>query len=259
MGLFKKKQFNPGSANFESHYFEVTPEYIKVKPSKRLFVFYAVFIIIGLSFPCCFLFAESDPDESILPVVIFGFIFFAVGAGLWAKACMCRYPYIDLRQRIFYPLGKAEGTLPDMRSAMPLSEAERIELSSRVVRSSKNSYTCYTLRLVYPGENEYILLNHGSLKAFMRDAKLLAHHTGLPLPEDDFEEKIRLSNLKAAPVALIFGLIWTGMSLFIHLQTWKTDNFDWFSTLFSGSFVLIGVVLIGTALKLLIDRFRSKQ
>lgn len=252
----KVKQFNPGSANFESHYLEATPEYIKVKPAKKLFVFYSIFAIIGAAFAAIPLFAEYDSSESVLPVVAFGAIFFLIGMGAITASCRRRYPYIDLRQRMFYPLGKEnKNALPGMTAGLPLSDAE-IDISSRVVRGRKNSYTCYTLALLFPGNKRFILLNHGSSKAFMRDTGVLARYTGLALPPEDFEAKRKLNNMRAAPFLLIFGLFWTGLSFFMHWQTWQEKEL--FPIIFTGIFVLIGVMLLGTAVKLLIALLRNR-
>ena len=258
----KDKAFK-GSANFESYCFEVTPEYIKLKPTKKLLVFYSIFAIVGVALPVAVFFAERDPDAPIVQVVVFGAIFFLIGAGMMTFTLMRRYPYIDLRQRIFYPRGKREGALPDMDSAIPLSEAREIEISSRHVRSKNNSYTCYSLFLNFYGNRSFNLLNHGNLKAFMRDAALLSQYTGLPLPHDENEviEKERkithLYNLKAAPFMLVFGLIWTGFSLFMHGAAWISSN-EWFPIAFSGFFVLIGVSILTFAIKLIIERLRKK-
>lgn len=252
----KVKSFRPGSANFESHYLEVTPEYIMVRPAKKLFIFYSIFSIAGLGFASVPLFAEVDSGESILPIIIFGSIFFLLGTGLAAAAMLRHYPFIDLRQRIFYPLGKREDKLPGMNTALPLNSAEKIELSSRVVRGNKSSYICYTLALIYPGGQRFILLDHGALKAFKRDAELLARYTGLPLPEEAFEEEIRRNNVKAAPFLLIFGLIWITFSSFMHYQSWNSPERDLFPIAFTALFVLAGVIILATAVKLLIGRSR---
>ncbi|MBQ4329860.1 MAG: hypothetical protein IJC27_09040 [Lentisphaeria bacterium] len=258
----KDKAFNPGSANFEAYYLEVTPEYIKVKPSKKLLVFYSIFAIIGVALPVVIFFAERDSDAPIIQVVIFGAIFFLIGAGMMSVALLRRYPCIDLRQRIFYPRGKREGALPDMSSAIPLSEAREIEISSRHVHSKNNSYTCYSLFLNFYGNRRFTMLNHGNLKAFMRDARLLSQYTGLPLPQEEDEisenerKKAHLYNLKAAPFLLVFGLVWTLLSLVLHCGAWIASD-DWFPIAFSGFFVLIGVSILIFAVRLIIERLRK--
>lgn len=258
----KDKAFNPGSANFEAYYLEVTPEYIKVKPSKKLLVFYSIFAIIGVALPVVIFFAERDSDAPIVQVVIFGAIFFLIGAGMMSVALFRRYPCIDLRQRIFYPRGKREGALPDMSSAIPLSEAREIEISSRHVHSKNNSYTCYSLFLNFYGNRRFTMLNHGNLKAFMRDARLLSQYTGLPLPQDEDEisenerKKAHLYNLKAAPFLLVFGLVWTLLSLVLHCGAWISSK-EWFPIAFSGFFVLIGVSILIFAVRLIIERLRK--
>ena len=258
----KDKAFNPGSANFEAYFLEVTPEYIKVKPSKKLLVFYSIFAIIGVALPVVIFFAERDSDAPIIQVVIFGAIFFLIGAGMMSVALLRRYPCIDLRQRIFYPRGKREGALPDMSSAIPLSEAREIEISSRHVHSKNNSYTCYSLFLNFYGNRRFTMLNHGNLKAFMRDARLLSQYTGLPLPQEEDEisenerKKAHLYNLKAAPFLLVFGLVWTLLSLVLHCGAWIASD-DWFPIAFSGFFVLIGVSILIFAVRLIIERLRK--
>lgn len=252
-----------GSANFESYCFEVTPEYIKLKPTKKLLVFYSIFAIVGVALPVAVFFAERDSDAPIVQVVIFGAIFFLIGAGMIVRTLFRRYPCIDLRQRIFYPRGKREGALPDMSSAIPLGDAREIEISSRHIHSKNNSYICYSLFLNFYGNRRFNLLNHGNLKAFMRDARLLSQYTGLPLPQEEDEiveserKKAHLYNLKTAPFLLVFGLVWTGFSLVLHCAAWIASD-EWFPIAFSGFFVLIGVSILIFAVRLIIERLRKK-
>lgn len=255
----KNKQFNPGSANFEQHYLEITQKYLKVKPSKKLFVFYGIFAVIGLFFIFVPFFAENASDDPVWPISIFGTVFFLIGAWLIKSSLSRPYPYIDLNDRIFYPDGRREDSLRAESTGLPLSDATHLEISSRHIRGNKSSYTCYTLEIVYPDNRKYILLKHGALAAFMRDARLFARHTGLPLPQDDFEEQIRQRNIKGAPVILIFGFIWTGFALFVHMQFWHSSDRNIFALIFTGIFVLIGLWMLKTAFKLLAERRKSRK
>lgn len=252
----KVKKFNPGSANFESHYIEVTPEYIRVKPAKKLFFFY--WILAGGGAACFIapLFAVHEHGWSVSPMIFVGVMFFLIGVlSIKVKGSSQRYPCIDLRQRVFYPVGIRKGNLTDIDLlALPLSNAERLNIGSELMGGGKDSYVSYTLSLVYPGDQRFILLRHGSLRAIMRDAELLSRHAGLPMPDDEFEEENPDSNDDAAPFLLIFGVIWTGFSLLMHLLCWKDREKELVPILFTGLFVFIGAVILGFAIKLMIKR-----
>ena len=256
----KDRQFQPGSANFEQHYLEVTPEYIRVRPSRKLFFFYGVFAVLGLAFMVIFLTAKHPSGEEVWPVVLFGSVFFLIGAGLMTGAALRRTPCIDLWQKKLYPLGKSKRDWDERFEALPLSEAEKIDVSSHIASGGKSSYRCYTLSLVYPGGRSFVLLNHGAFKAFMRDARLLAQYTGLPLADEAFVQEIESENRrrdKAGGIPLlIFGLIWTVFSLFMHLQAWKMPDGKLFGVCFTGFFVLVGVAFLLDAFRRLTARFR---
>ena len=255
----KIRQFQPGSANFEQHYLEVTPEYIRVRPSRKLLSFSGIFAVSGLAFMVIFLTAKHTSGEEVWQVVLFGSVFFLIGAGLMTAAALQRTPCIDLWQKTFYPLGKSKRDWGDRFEALPLSEAEKIDVSSHIC-GGKSSYHCYTLSLVYPGGRSFVLLNHGAFKAFMRDARLLAQYTGLPLADEAFVQKIesenRRSDKEGGIPLLIFGLIWTAFSLFMHLQAWKMPDDRLAGVCFTGFFVLVGVAFLQDAFRRLTARFR---
>lgn len=246
---FSKKQYKPGSANFESHYLRFTQDSVQVVPSRKLLVFFGIFTAVGLGIMSIPLYAESDSAGEILGALLFGVIFFGLGGGTIISTFRRSYPQIDLYQRIFYPVGRNRRRPADESPAIPLSEVEGIAISTRLVSGSKSSYRCYTLSLKFSGDREFILLNHGSRKAFMRDAELLSECLDLPLPEDDtdFEKKQRAANAKAAPVLLGFSLFWLVMCVPVHLQTWGEG--DIFPRIFTGLFVAVGLIILFCAIK----------
>ena len=183
----------------------LTIDTVKVKPTRKLLFFYAFFAMIGLGCIFGWLPVKLESGEPLYPVIIFGSVFFLVGAGLMLFDCRRRYPCIDLRQRMFYPLGKLRNGADDFTSAISLAEAERLQVSANFSGSSDGSWGSYTLILVYPGDERYLLLRHGSEAAIMRDAKLLAQYTGLPLLEDDSKKKkLKKKHSKTMSVPLFF-------------------------------------------------------
>ena len=257
------KKFNAGTSSFESYRLEVSPEFIKVKPTRKLLFFYAFFAMIGLGCILGWLPVKLESGEPLYPVIIFGSVFFLVGAGLMLFDCRRRYPCIDLRQRMFYPLGKRRNGADDFTSAISLAEAERLQVSANFSRSSDGSWVSYTLTLVYPGDERYLLLRHGSEAAIMRDAKLLAQYTGLLLLEDDskkeIEKETQQNDVGSAVFLLLFGAFWSALSSFILWGALKSAEASVLDIILPGVFLLLGVVILWSAVKFLLKRIFCKK
>ncbi|MBR7131564.1 MAG: hypothetical protein IKC82_06245 [Lentisphaeria bacterium] len=243
----KRKVYRPGRANFESSFLEFTPESIRVKYTLKSLFFYGIFAVIGAGVIVCAGLGESD--ESSLPLYVFGTVFFTVGTGFILRAVKRAYPEIDMQRRLFYPSGKRMEILPGDDNVIPLNELQKIKIDSHWVRTSKNSYRCYTLSLLFSGNREFILLNHGALKAFMRDAEALGRRLDMPLPQEDFEAKILAGNKKVAPFMIAGALLWIGVVVWINSQVLKEEGIA--GVIFSAPFLLFGIILLGSAIKML--------
>ena len=257
------KKFNIGSSNFEAYRLEATTEFIKIKPTRKLLFFYAFFAIIGLGCIFGWLPGKLESGEPSYPVIIFGSVFFLVGAGLMLFDSRRRYPYIDLRQRMFYPLGSPRKGADDFSSAVSLADAECLQVSAAWDDSCDGSWVSYTLMLIYPENKQYLLLRHGSEKAIMRDAKLLAQYTGLPLLEDDskkdIEKETQQNTIGSAVILLLFGAIWSALGSFILWGALNSDESGVLDFIFPGIFFLLGVVILVSAVKFLLKRILCKN
>ena len=257
------KKFNTGSSSFEAYRLEATTEFIKVKPTRKLLFFYAVFAIIGLGCILGWLPGKLESGEPLYPVIILGSVFFLVGAGLMLFDSRRRYPYIDLRQRMFYPLGRPRKGADDFSSAVSLADAECLQVSAAWDDSSDGSWVSYTLMLIYPENKQYLLLRHGSEEAIMRDAKLLAQYTGLPLLEDDskkeIEKETQQNTIGSAVILLLFGAIWSALGSFILWGALNSDESGVLDFIIPGIFFLLGVVILVSAVKFLLKRILCKN
>ena len=112
--------------------------------------------------------------------------------------------------------------------------------------------------LIYPGNEQYLLLRHGSEKAIMRDAKLLAQYTGLPLLEDDskkeIEKETQQNTIGSAVILLLFGAIWSAFGSFILWGALNSDESGVLDFIIPGIFFLLGVVILVSAVKFLLKR-----
>ena len=256
MEIFNRRNYRPGSANFEAYRLEFTRNTIQVKPTRKLLVFYGIFAVIGLFILTLPLYAQHDSADAVWAVLIFGLIFFSVGAGAISIALRRCYPLIDLQQKIFFPIGRDKKLLPDAVPKIPLDEVEEISITSRLVSTQKSHYRCYSLNLKCSKEREFLLLCHGSAKAFMRDAKQLSECLNLPISEDDSEEKRRAANIKAAPFLIVFSLFWLGISTPMHLMMWKEKEI--IPIVFTGIFVVVGLSILFSAIVLIIKSRQKK-
>ena len=257
------KKFNAGSSNFEAYRLEATTEFIKVKPTRKLLFFYAFFAIIGLGCIFGWLPGKLESGEPLYPVIIFGSVFFLVGAGLMLFDSRRRYPYIDLRQRMFYPLGRPRKGADDFSSAISLVNAEHLQVSAAVESDNEGSWVSYTLKLVFPRGEQYLLLRHGSEDAIMRDAKLLAEYTCLPLLEDDskkeIEKETQQNHVGAAVFLLLFGAFWSALGAFMLWGMLKSEQAGLLDFIITGVFLLIGVFILWRAASFLQKRILLKK
>lgn len=256
MGIFSKKAFNPGHCNFEAYRLIFSQEAVKVRYTFKSIIFYGIFAAMGSGFSLVFLLtAEKAGNESPLVGVIFGSIFFLIGAlGIYFSINR-RYPMIDLRQRIFYPFGKAEGVLPDSASALPISDIREIDIDSHFVSGNKSSYNCYELRLIFKDGKYFPFLHHGNYDALMRDAKQLSEVLHIPIAEDgdrDDGETHPAVRVMGGVSLLVFSLIWTGIVMPVHVASWR--QMEWIGIAFSGVFVIVGVCIFIQALKMLFSK-----
>ncbi|MBQ9770820.1 MAG: hypothetical protein IJW23_03250 [Lentisphaeria bacterium] len=257
MELFNSRNYKPGSANFETYFLDFSQDIVQVKPTKKLFFFYGIFAVIGLSVMLLPLFIKMEPRETIWITLIFGFIFLAIGAGGIIGAKRRCYPLIDFHEKMFYPLGRNKETLPDAIPKIPLNEVEGIGITSKMVSGEKNHYRCYTLSLKCTKNREFLLLNHGAAKAFSRDAGKLSKRMDLLIQGEDAEARRRADNTKAAPFLMIFSLIWMGFSGYMLWQIWKVQEL--FPKIFIGVFILVGLIMFLYSLILLLLRKKKKE
>ena len=61
MELFNSRNYKPGSANFETYFLDFSQDIVQVKPTKKLFFFYGIFAVIGLSVMLLPLFVKMEP------------------------------------------------------------------------------------------------------------------------------------------------------------------------------------------------------
>jgi hypothetical protein len=162
------------------------------------------------------------------------------------------YPYIDLREKRFYPLGKKSATSPETPSGLLLSDIEKCY----IVSCGECGQLRHTLILVYPDDQKFILLRHGSWTAIQRDAELLARCTGLTFTNEDSKQDIPDSETVLAIYLLIFGLLWTGFSFFMHLQSLKELDKGLFPVFLTSVFILVGLIILSFGIKL---KFFKKQ
>ena len=117
--------------------------------------------------------------------------------------------------------------------------------------------------LIYPENKQYLLLRHGSEEAIMRDAKLLAQYTGLPLLEDDskkeIEKETQQNTIGSAVILLLFGAIWSALGSFILWGALNSDESGVLDFIIPGIFFLLGVVILVSAVKFLLKRILCKN
>lgn len=260
------------TSSFCAHRLRFSPEKVVVKPTAMNYVFFSIFAILGIGFVAAVWFGKGE-NSARWGATAFGAVFAAIGFGgmFWKRN---KLPAIDLRRRMLYPEGikydTADMTNISSMQGIPLSEVERIDVSTRHVSGNKSSYTAYMLDLVCRDGYSCRLLSHGGEKAFIEDAKKLSQVLNMPI--DDLEE---MTSPKAINVAggcgmIIFSIIWLSMSLtfcsFIFTaEFWAEMTPEYISEhpeqlmiLMPLLFVLVGVIMFVSGIKHLVQAVKKR-
>ena len=203
----------------------------------------------------------------------FGSVFAAIGFGgmFWKRN---KLPEIDLQRRMLYPEGRKYDTsdMTDISSmqGIPLSELERIDVSSRRVSGDKSSYTAYMLDLVFRDGYSCRLLSHGGEDAFAEDAKKLSQVLNMPVEGLDEATAPTAVAVIGGCGMTIFSIIWLSASLtfcsFIFTaEFWAKMTPEYISKhpeqlmiLMPMLFVVIGVFLLISGVKHLVQAIKKR-
>ena len=97
----------------------------------------------------------------------------------------------------------------------------------------------------------------------MRDAKLLAEYTCLPLLEDDskkeIEKETQQNHVGAAVFLLLFGAFWSALGAFMLWGMLKSEQAGLLDFIITGVFLLIGVFILWRAASFLQKRILLKK
>ena len=259
------------TSNFCAHRLHFSPEKVVVKPTAGNYIFFSIFALAGLGIIAAAWFGQGE-ESARWGITAFGSLFAALGIGgmFWKRN---KLPAIDLRRRMLYPEGikydTSDMTNISAMQGIPLSELERIEVSTRLVRGNKSSYTAYLLDLVFRDGYSCRLLSHGAEKPFAEDAKKLAQVLNMPVEGLEEATAPKTINVIGGCGMIIFSIIWLSMSLtfcsFIFTaEFWAkmtpgyiSEHPEQLVILMPMAFVVIGVVLLVSGIKHLVNAVKK--
>ena len=260
------------TSSFCAHRLHFSPEKVVVKTTAMNYFFYSIFAALGLMAALASLLVPGDVDARWV-MTAFGVVFAAIGFGgmFWKRN---KLPEIDLQRRMLYPEGRKYDTsdMTDISSmqGIPLSEVERIDVSTRRVSGNKSSYTAYMLDLVFRDGYSCRLLSHGGEDAFAEDAKKLSQVLNMPVEGLDEATAPTAVTVIGGCGMTIFSIIWLSMSLtfcsFIFTaEFWAEMTPEYISKhpeqlmiLMPMLFVVIGVFLLISGVKHLIHAVKKR-
>ena len=258
------------TSNFCAHRLIFSREKVMVKPTAGNYIFFSVFILIGLGLIAAVWFAEGETDARI-GITLFGMIF--AGAGLWGMFRKNRnLPEIDLMRRMLYP-ERSKYDPSDMTDisyfqGISLNELAELRLSSRRVSGRKSNYTAFMLDLVFRDGYSCRLLSHGGYRQFMEDAEKLAQVLNVqPVGLAELKRNSG-SGAKSGIAEIAFGVFWlvicgSAMSEMIvdglkKLDRVKSDPEVLIRIIFPAIFLLIGLGLIASGVKKVLKSLKKQ-
>ena len=244
----QKKNYTPSRSNFQTHKLRFSQNGIKLIPTFKSLLFYGIFAFTGTAIFIIGAIQLPSAKE------IFGlFIWSAIfgGAGFWGifKTFNKKYPEIDLINNIFYPEGKLSRCMIHDDSGIPLKQLRKIIIERTYHRGSKSSYYYYTLQLDFDEGGTFYFLGHGAKKLFIRDAEKLSSILNVPITPGEYKEWISpVLERKNSWAMLIFGIIWTLVTLLIIFKSDIIKSDENFPALILAIFPLTGIIMIFSAI-----------
>lgn len=177
-----------GGTNLRTHKLvTVDSGRVEFRASTGAYLFYAVFLLIGLGVLVAFstIMLRASPrafnPEFILPILI-GAVFFLIGAGLLRSGTN---PIVfDKTSRSFWKGCVAPDQVFDKSRIKAYAEFDQIhaiQLLSEYCRGNKTSYHSYELNLVLENGERINVIDHGNKSKLVEDAQTLAAFLEKPL------------------------------------------------------------------------------
>lgn len=263
------------TSSFCAHRLVFSQDKVVVKATAGNYIFFSVFALMGLSFAVIPWFAEGEQSARI-GISLFGLFFAGIGfAGMFWKHN--RMPEIDLLRRMFYPERRKHDPtgvidIASLNSGIPLSDLERIQVSSRHVSGRKSSYTAYMLDLVFKDGYSCRLLSHGGYRQFVEDAEHLSKVLNMPLTGmSGFQHRSvsRAASGAGGVISIIFSIFWLSVccSMFSEMLlpglkkigTVKEHPEVLIQLIFPSIFILVGVGLFISGVRTLLKSLKKPQ
>lgn len=167
-----------GGTNFRTHRLvEVSPDCHAFRGTVGLYLFFGLFLAIGLGVIALFVWQGDFSFGSILFLLLFGGVFSAVG--LYGFRSGLQAPVFDRVQGWWWKGRDHRQASRDDKGM--LQDIYALQLLTEIVEGDESTYPSYELNLVLTDGTRRNLVDHGKLAPLRTEAETLARFLGVPL------------------------------------------------------------------------------
>lgn len=179
-----------GGASFKTHRLErESPQRWLFKATAGAKLFYAIFLIVGISIAIGFTYAmwqdaDQERDATLLFPLLMGAAFATIGGTMLVFGTR---PIVFDKTIGWHWKGHRKPTdvfdTNELKQAVRLEEIHALQLIREYVPGGRNSsgYYSYELNLILKDSSRLNLVDHGNLEDLINDGQALAEFLGIPL------------------------------------------------------------------------------
>ena len=170
---------NTGGSNFKTHKLVLhSISKVSYRPTIGVILFSLCFLVIGIGALCVTMFNNFESCIPFWVALGFGLIFSLAGSFLFYS--MCRPRVFDKTSNNYYK-GFSQKNISDLKNSARLNEIEALQIIGETIHDNDGSYDSFELNLVLNDASRINVVDHGNLKAIIKDAEYLSEFLDVPI------------------------------------------------------------------------------
>lgn len=170
---------NSGGANFKTHKLVLhSISKVSYRPTILVLLIVFCFLAVGVGAIGVAVFVDFDDNIPFWTSVAFGFLFTLIGSFMFYL--MCVPTVFDKTSNYFYE-GFGKKDISSLESSLSLSDIVAFQIIGKSISNSDANYNSFELNLVLNDASRINVVDHGNLKAIIKDAEYLSEFLDVPI------------------------------------------------------------------------------